>query len=192
MRYCYIDTETTGLNPDEHEIIEIAIITEYDDGSVVNWSSKVRPAHIETAHPKALEINGYNEDDWADAPSQRVVAKLVSQHLKGAIVVGHNVRFDIEFIDALFSQQGVKHRWKHRDQIDTITLVREHLFPTGLKSASLDNTRRWLGWSLEGAHSALKDAEDCMRLRHTLERSSRFQRLRWSILGPLRMAVARR
>jgi len=192
MRYCYIDTETTGLNPGEHEIIEIAIITEYADGGVVRWSSKVRPAHIETAHPKALEINGYNEEAWGDAPSQRNIAALVHQHLQGAVVVGHNVKFDIGFIQEMFEQHGIDHRWVHRDQIDTITLVREHLFPTGLKSASLDNTRRWLGWSLEGAHSALKDAEDCMRLRHSLERSSRFQRLCWSILGPLRMASARR
>ena len=188
MKYCYLDTETTGLSVDKHEVIEIAIVTELEDGTIERWESKISPAHIETAHPKALEINGYTPEAWTDAPPAREVAPTIHEKLKGAVVVGHNVAFDIKFIQAIFDREGIEHRWNHRDTIDTIGLVREHLFPTGLKSASLDNTRRWLGWSLEGAHTALKDAEDCMRLRHTLERSSWLRRKLWAFLGPRRMA----
>ena len=192
MRHCYIDTETTGLDPTTHEVIEVAIITEHEDGTVDSWVSKIAPQRIETAHPKALEINGYTPEAWKDAPTRAEVAPTISKLLKGSVVVGHNVAFDIGFIAALFEELGIEHRWSYRDQLDTIVYVREHLFPTGLKSASLDNARRWLGWSTEGAHAALKDAEDCRRLKVTLERSTSLDRLVWSLAGPRRMRRARR
>ena len=191
-RHCYLDTETTGLSARKHEIIEIAIITEYDDGRIERWESKIKPRRIEAAHPKALEINGYSPDTWADAPDLDEVAETIAMKLKGATVVGHNIAFDIKFIEAALAESKIDQKVNHRATIDTITLVREHLLPTGLKSASLDNTRRWLGWSLDGAHTALQDAEDCMRLRHTLERSTRFQRFVWSLRGPRNMERARR
>ena len=192
MRYCYLDTETTGLSAESHEIIEIAIVTEHSDGSVERWETKIAPEHIERAHPKALEVNGYTPEAWADAPKAQEVVETIHRLLDGAVIVGHNVSFDIKFVNVLFDAHGIDHKWDHRAVIDTITLVKEHLAPTGLKSASLDNTRRWLGWSLDGAHTALQDAEDCMKLRHTLERATWVSRLVWSICGPRNMKRSRR
>ena len=186
MKHCYIDTETTGLSTTKHEIIEIAIITEHEDGTIERWVTKVKPEHPETAHPKALEINGYTPEAWADAPVFESVATEIATRLKGAVLVGHNVNFDIRFIEALLEKSTSNMTICHRGVIDTITLVREHLLPTGLSSPSLDKTRRWLGWSLEGAHTALRDAEDCRRLRHTLERSTWVQRAIWGFFGPRR------
>lgn len=189
MKHCYIDTETTGLNPAKHEIIEIAIITENEDGTFERWHTKIKPDHIENAHPKALEVNGYTPEAWEGAPNFEDVVPEITSRLKGSILVGHNVNFDIRFIEALLDKANRELEISHRGTIDTITLVREHLLPTGLPSPSLDKTRRWLGWSLEGAHSALKDAEDCMRLRHTLERSTWLQRQIWGFLGSRRFSA---
>lgn len=38
------------------------------DGTVL-LNTKIKPVNIEAAHPKALEVNGYNEADWANAPT---------------------------------------------------------------------------------------------------------------------------
>ena len=51
----FVDVETTGLDETRHEIIEIAVIR----GSQT-YHRKVQPQHIETASPRALEINGFS------------------------------------------------------------------------------------------------------------------------------------
>ena len=50
-----IDIETTGLRPEYHEIIEIAII-QIDGEDVKKWSTKIAPKYLERAHPKALSL----------------------------------------------------------------------------------------------------------------------------------------
>ena len=61
-------------------------------------------------------------------------------------------------------------------KIDTQALCWEHL-PT--RGVSMDKMRKFFGWSFDRAHTALKDAEDCRRLYHTLNRATWFKRLKW-------------
>jgi len=167
MAIHFIDTETTGLDASVHEIIEIAIITDYGDGRVETWSSRVKPKRIEDADPMALQINGYDsaKEKWDDAPTFEEVYQdhLWNKWRKGDIVVGHNIAFDAEFYREECKRLAAPDTFPWT-KIDTVTLVHEHLMPMGLKSLSLDKIRTFLHWSSKGAHTALKDAEDCRRL----------------------------
>ncbi len=185
----FLDTETTGLHPgpDAAEVIEIAMITEHPDGSVDSWVTKVAPQHINTAHPKALEINGFTDTLWADAPAPSQIAPIVADVLKDAVVVGHNVNFDLRFIQTMLIDNGVSLQVGNLDSIDTQKLAGKHLKPLGLKSVSLVNCRRWFGWSVEGAHTALVDTEDCRRLYHKLKAPRRYQKRLWAFFGLRRM-----
>ena len=78
----FVDTETTGLDPHYHEMVSIAIITEFGDGRIDRWYTKLRPRHIERAHPKALQVNGYTEEDWEDAPYFDEVFPIVQDKLR--------------------------------------------------------------------------------------------------------------
>lgn len=75
----FMDTETTGLDPGEHEMIEFAAVFEGDIWLVdlrngygfrsrpttATLELKILPEHPETASPKALEITGYTPEKWA-------------------------------------------------------------------------------------------------------------------------------
>ena len=125
-----------------------------------------------------MKINGYNREDWKDAFHPSVIASEVSFILKGKTLVAHNPHFDIAFLNELLFTHGQKVTFKRR-AIDTIVLAHEHLLPCGLKSLSLDNIRKFLGWSVKGSHRAFKDAKDVERLYYLLCRATFLNRLIW-------------
>lgn len=161
----FIDTETTGLDPDTHEILEIAIVTQSPRGRLHHYHTKIKPENIENAHPKALEINGYaeNPNAWKHAPLMSEAGVLITTTLKNTVLVGHNVGFDISMLKAHLHRSGCEARLPYH-HIDTMTLAYEHLVPLGLESLSLDRIRAFLGWSSKNAHTALQDAKDTRRL----------------------------
>jgi DNA polymerase III epsilon subunit family exonuclease len=122
----FIDVETTGLNRDTHEIIELGLVlARMKDGvlSVIDeLDVKIVPKHIETAELQALRINGYNEADWLFATSLEEAMNVFSEKTKGAIFVAHNLTFDYGFIEKAFEKTGT-HNEMHYHKIDTISLA---------------------------------------------------------------------
>jgi DNA polymerase III epsilon subunit-like protein len=100
MKLLFLDTETTGLSADRHEIIEYAAILYENDQEVLRVEQKVKPLHISTAHARALQINGYSPEKWIEATTQEQAAKELSEllNIEDVIMVGHNPRFDLRFI----------------------------------------------------------------------------------------------
>jgi len=165
----FLDTETTGLDPILHEIIEVAVVVEYPNGDINQWSTKVKPQHIENAQPEALAKNGYanHPEEWDDAPPFDEIAAKVAAVLDGCVLVGHNIGFDHAFIKEALQRADCPAKLRHHT-VDTVTLAYEHLVPRGLTSLSFDRIRDFLGWSRKGGHMALKDALDCQKLYHEL------------------------
>lgn len=183
----FIDVETTGLNSALHEIIEISIMKVYPNGKEEIYTTKVSPELIEHASPEALEINGYNHSDWLGAPSADAIFPSIAEMLTGCILVGHNVRFDEEFLSETLHRLGLRAKYDRR-LIDTITLAHEHLC---LPSLSMDAIRDYFGWTKIGAHRAERDVIDCRRLYCKLLRCSWFSRLIWKLQYRLRSAIRR-
>lgn len=161
----FIDTETTGLDPRVQEVIEVAIILEKPNGTVEEWCTKVRPGRLETADAYALKVNGYADHPelWASAPTFAEITLELTRRLDDAILVGHNVGFDLDFLQEGLIRCGSKVKLPYH-KVDTVTLAYTHLVPKGLKALNLDGIREFLGWSKDGAHTALVDARDCRRL----------------------------
>ncbi len=161
----FIDTETTGLDPRVHEVIEVAIVKEWPDGKLEEWSTKVAPQNLKVATEIALKVNGYNDHPelWEGAPKFDDIAPLVAAKLDDCVLVGHNVSFDLDFLNEALKRAGSPAKLPYH-KVDTVTLAYAYLVPKGLKSLSLDNIRRFFGWSHEGAHTALVDAHDARRL----------------------------
>lgn len=182
-----VDVETTGLDETKHEIISISIIR--IDGSVV-LHTKIKPEHLETAEPKALEINGYNEAAWESASLWDQVAPQVKKALTNVVILGQNVSFDMRFINAGLKKTAVGNDGISYHTVDTATLAYEHLVPCGLRSVSLTAVCDFLGISNEGAHSALVDTRRTVEVYKCLNRASWLRRLWWRLTGPRRAKLA--
>ena len=166
----YLDTETTGLDPDYHEIISVCVIRK-SDGRIYTWKANPDwPDHIDD---KAITINGYTPQDWATAITQNEMAHELGMVLDGALIVGHNPKFDLSFIENLFWRHKVPCKISHR-AIDTITLAYVYLVPWGLKSLALDGIRTYLGWNKHKTHTALEDTKDVKRLFEILTTWKRY------------------
>ena len=174
----FIDIETSGLDPDFHEIPEVAVIRIETSGQETIYHAKVHPLNIERSNSKALEINGYNSKDWREASTPAETAAQLESILAGGMLIGHNIKFDVAFISELLNNHNKLQRWDRR-LIDTIVLAHEHLSYSGLESLSLDSIRTFLRWSKEGSHRALKDCQDVKRLYYRLMRANLFDRLFW-------------
>jgi len=172
--FAILDTETTGLDPLKHEIIEIAVKSPHG-----TFHSLVKPQRLDQAEAKALELNGYaaNPERWANAPTMDEVLPKVMAHLEGCIMVGHNVSFDKGFLNAAHQQMyGKGLPFYHA--FDTVTLVMEHLPDLG--RYNLDVTCMVLGISNEGAHTALADVLRCEAVLNKLLRAGPIARWWWS------------
>lgn len=99
------DVETTGLDPyqDHHEIIDIgAIAVDHDLTEIARFSQKVLPDHIQTATPKALEVNGYDPALWADAISHKDAGTAFQKFSSGGILAAWNITFEFTFLQEMF------------------------------------------------------------------------------------------
>ena len=178
--YHFIDTETSSLSPYakryKGEILQLGIITRYK-GELIQREWKVQPQHIETAHPRSLEVNGYCAEDWAESQPFADIADEVAEILGEGVLVGHNIAFDLRFLRAAFAALSFDARLSGF-HIDTRQLLIEH---TDLTKTSLDYCRHFFELPVLGrAHTALTDAADCMALFDLLHQCSAADRRQWS------------
>jgi DNA polymerase III epsilon subunit-like protein len=174
---CFIDVETTGLNSAVHEIIEIALIIEGEEG-LHRYSTKIKPKYPEHADPRALEVNGFSHEEWRDAPYDMEVAEEIASLIEDKILIGHNVHFDAEFVEELLHKCGCKYAPRRR-KIDTITLAHEHLY--FWPAHSLSSLRLFFGIPTDGEHRALKDCQDMRDIYYRLLRAPAWKRAYWNL-----------
>lgn len=161
QKLAFIDIETTGLDRDEHEIIELAVVvTQLKDGKlevIDELDLKVQPKNIEKAEPQALRINGYNEADWLFAVSLEEAMKMFAQKTEGAIFVAHNLTFDHGFIEKAFKNTKIENKM-HYHKLDTIGLAFGILHHSGdMGKLSLKSLCEKFGIENKKAHSAFAD-----------------------------------
>lgn len=158
----FVDVETTGLEPDYHEVIEICIITKEK-----TYHQRVHPNEPHRIDERAVAVNGYHPKDWMDAITPKEAAQDVGRLLNGHIIIGHNPRFDYQFLKHLLLDHDVD-GWIDPRCIDTTTLSYVHLVPHGLRRLNMDEIRKFLGWPINKFHNAYKDTQDVKRLYNLL------------------------
>jgi DNA polymerase-3 subunit epsilon len=162
----FLDVETTGLDPERHEILEVGLVLarqtlipgrgpQVELLEELEW--KVKPEHIETAEPEALRINRYNEADWLFASSLKQVMEAVAEKTADAILIAQNVTFDWGFIERAFRRTGVESKM-HYHRLDLLSMAYAKLYHNEkLTKFSLSALAEYFGLKNERAHTALAD-----------------------------------
>lgn len=167
-----LDTETTGLNPRTDRIISFGHVR-LVDGKIkekVEWF--FNPGDVEI-HPDALRAHGITREFLADKPPIKGYLAQIVELMVEAIVVGHNVKFDIGMINA----ELARHRFPPLEKFilgvfDTMEESRER-WPG--KPASLDALCERVGVSTahRKKHGALVDAVLCAEALVAMHREQR-------------------
>jgi DNA polymerase-3 subunit epsilon len=172
-----IDTETTGLNVRTDRIISFGHVRLIDGkiGEKIEWF--FNPGDVEI-HPDALRVHGITREFLADKPPIKSYLAQIVELMVEAVVCGHNVKFDIDMINA----ELARHRFPPLEKFilgvfDTMKESRER-WPG--KAASLDALCERVGVSTahREKHGALTDAVLCAEALVAMHREQRsFQEL---------------
>lgn len=169
--FAFIDTETTGFDPDRHELIEIGgLVVDASKGKsgeyvvLDEFEYKIKPERIGDADPAALRVNNYDPSAWGDALPLKEVMQRVAEKTKSMNMVAHNVAFDSAFIEKAFKISGVKNEM-HYHKLDTVSMAYAVLRNVdAVDHFSLHALCEYFGIKNERAHSALSDARAMFEL----------------------------
>lgn len=156
--YAVIDVESTGIFPAGNDrILEVAVVRLDATGesrdefvTLVNPNRDVGPTHL----------HGIRPGDVIGAPTFAEVAPHLLRLLSGCVVVGHNVRFDLEFLRYEMLRLGLQ----LPRLACTCTLQLAAHASVNCRSRKLADVCDALGIALSSAHSALDDARAAARV----------------------------
>jgi DNA polymerase III epsilon subunit family exonuclease len=145
-----IDVETTGRDPKVADLIEIGAVRVRDGQVVDRFSTFVNPGRTIFG----AQMHGITDAEVAGAPVAREAAEKLLAFVAGAPVVGHNIGFDLGFLDAALGEPG---KFIAGGYFDTLVVAREG-YPD-LESYKLGDVARFFGVTVETVHRGLADAE---------------------------------
>ena len=160
MRQIVLDTETTGLEPEQgHRIIEIGCVELINRRlSGRHFHQYVRPDR--RSDPAAFAVHGISDEILADKPPFAEIAQEFLAFIDGAELIIHNAPFDVGFLDHEFGRLGDDQRPidSYCRVLDTLALARE-LHPGQRNSLDALCKRYAVDNSARELHGALLDAE---------------------------------
>ncbi|TAE52395.1 MAG: DNA polymerase III subunit epsilon [Bacteroidetes bacterium] len=163
LKYAIIDIETTGGDPRDNRITEIAVFLHDGEKVLDKFVSLVNP---EMAIPDFIvNMTGIDNEMVRHAPRFYEIAKQVVEITRDAVFVAHNVRFDYSFVQKEFRRLGYTFV---RRQLCTVKLSRR-LMP-GMGSYGLRNLCEQLGIRNAARHRAEGDAAATVTLFERLLR----------------------
>lgn len=149
--FVIFDLETTGLSPEDDEIIEIGAVKIVDGLLKETFACFVKPSFPIPAESTA--VNNITNEMVKDAYSINQVFPDFYKFCEDAIMVGHNaIDFDFKFIDNIAKKMGYKIT---DERMDTIQMSRAKL--SHLRFHNLKTICGYLGVELIGAHRAVND-----------------------------------
>ncbi len=154
--YAIVDVETTGFDAYSSAITEVGIVILRDHDILDEYSTLINPQQKIPA--EITQLTGISQAMVEDAPTIGSIRNHLSELLSSHIIIGHNVNFDLKFLNA--ERLAIGHH-----KLDTITLA-SILYPEAGRF-SLESLAFFLNLP-EGdspqTHRALDDAQQTAEL----------------------------
>lgn len=168
------DTETTGLDPVENDVIEVSF-WRLSDNEQKTWC--IRALNPETISDKALQVNKHNRDDILrktafGKETYREPADVVSEievwmmgdgaSIGDRVFLGQNPQFDFDFLKQLWKKANASHSFPFSNFIiDTIQMTRFIDLCTGKRRQryNLGSLVKDFGVTKGKAHKAAEDVK---------------------------------
>ena len=157
MKLIIIDTETTGLNPELNNIIQLAAVDYDDPNSYFNMYSNI----VTTMEPEAQQKHGLTPEKLTKLGAVDIIQLLlefelfINQYDDDILLAGWNPGFDYSFLRCYYKRANLQmHRiqYKTLDVFSLCWLINKNL------SSLNDAVAYFIASSRNQNHDALQDA----------------------------------
>ncbi|MEO1058674.1 MAG: DEDD exonuclease domain-containing protein, partial [Actinomycetota bacterium] len=174
VTFCVIDLETTGGNRNDDMITEVGAVKVRGGECLGTYQTLVNPGRA--IPPQITMLTGLSDALVATAPRIESVLPSLLEFVGDAIVVGHNVSFDVGFLRAALRRAD--RPTLSNTSLDTVALARR-LVRDEVPNCRLGTLASRLRLDHQPSHRALDDALATTDLLHVLiERAAG-----WGVLG---------
>ncbi|MGQ0848387.1 MAG: DEDD exonuclease domain-containing protein [Actinomycetota bacterium] len=168
VSFCVLDLETTGGSPRDCAITEIGAV-KYRGGEVTGtFQTLVNPG---VGIPPFITIlTGITEVMVREAPGLAAVLPTFLEFCRGAVLVGHNISFDLSFLDTASRRLGYPLAGSEpegRRSVDTVRLARRLIRPE-VRDLTLATLATHFRSPVPPIHRALDDARATAHVFHSL------------------------
>ena len=169
VTFCVVDLETTGGDPGACGITEVGAVALRGGECLGTFHTMVNPGRA--IPPMITVLTGITESMVHRAPRIETVLPSFLEFARDSVVVGHNVRFDLSFLNAALARDdrpALSNRW-----VDTCAIARR-LLADEVPDCKLGTLADRLRLDHRPTHRALDDALATADLLHLLlERAGR-------------------
>jgi DNA polymerase-3 subunit epsilon len=154
LDYTVFDTETTGLDPSAgDEIISIGAARIVNGRLLAGERFEQLVDPRRPLHPDSIRIHGIRPEALRGKPTIEAVLPAFHRFCEDTVLVGHNVAFDLRFLELKEAATGVRFTQPVLD-----TLLLSACLHGDLESHELEAIAGRLGVSTAGRHTAMGDA----------------------------------
>jgi DNA polymerase-3 subunit epsilon len=161
--FCVVDLETTGAVSASCGITEIGAVKVRGGECLGTFQTLVNPGAA--IPPEITVLTGITESMVGPAPRIEAVLPAFVEFAEGCVLVGHNIRFDVSFLNAALERDGWA-RLRH-PVVDTCALARR-LLRDDVPNCRLGTLAGRLRLDHRPTHRALDDALATTDLLHVL------------------------
>jgi DNA polymerase-3 subunit epsilon len=152
--FCVVDLETTGLSPGKSKICEIGAVRVEGLELAGEFETLANPR--ERLPLAVASLTGIGDAELRRAPSVQLAVRGFLEFAGDAVLVAHNARFDIGFLDR--EVERLTGRRVAGPVVDTVWLARR-LLAGRAKRVGLGSLAHFFGTAARPCHRALPDAQ---------------------------------